>query len=136
MKTLVLYYSYSGHARALAQSIAEQEHADVAEIRDIKRPNILKAYVLGAPAAMKAKEWPIAPLGVKLGDYECLHIVAPVWAGNPAPQVNALFVQIPAGKSVRVTMVSASGTSKCQPWVAELIRNRGSVLDAFADVRG
>ena len=36
MKTLILFYSYSGHTKTLAQDYAQKESAVLAEIKDIK----------------------------------------------------------------------------------------------------
>jgi len=44
--------------------------------------------------------------------------MAPVWADNPPPAFNALLEKLPAGKSITVKMVSASGRSNCQARLA------------------
>ena len=100
MKTLVLYYSYGGRTRAIAETIAEKDSADIAEIKNEKRPGILKAFTAGALAAKGGKAWPIKPLEADLAAYDRLVLLFPIWAGHPAPFVNTMLRQLPEGKSL------------------------------------
>ena len=85
MKTLVIFYSYSGKTKAIAEKLATLESADIAEIKDVKRPGKLKSYTAGILASIKGKAWPIQPLGVSFAEYDRLILFAPVWADNPPP---------------------------------------------------
>ena len=136
MKTLVLYYSYSGHAKKLAEACAKKKKADIAEIKDANRPGTLGAYLKGCPAAIKGKSWLIQPIDADLAAYDSLILYSPVWAGNPPPAVNAALKRIPRGKDVAVYMVSRSGTSKCRARLEELVAAKGSKLAGFNDLKG
>ena len=135
MKTLVLYYSYSGHTRALAQTLAQRDGAAIAEIQAVKTQGKLLTYVRGGLAAIRYKPWPIRPLAVELTDYEAIHILSPVWASHPAPPVIAALQALPRGKTVSVTMVSGSGGSGCRDWTEALLKEKGCTLKAFTDVK-
>jgi len=135
MKTLVLFYSYSGHTRKAATSYAEKESADISEIKDERRPGMLKAYSAGCFAALRGKAWPIQRLDVDMAVYQRIHLLAPVWAGNPPPAFNAILEQVPEGKSISVVMVSASGKSNCQERITALIKAHGSTLESFTDIQ-
>ena len=78
MKTLVMYYSYTGHSKTRAHSLAKKESADIAEINETKRPGKLKAYSAGCFAAISGKSWPIQPLGVDLAAYDRIILFSPV----------------------------------------------------------
>ncbi|MDR0220412.1 MAG: hypothetical protein LBI54_03280 [Lachnospiraceae bacterium] len=136
MKTLILYYSYSGKTKAIAEKLAAEKSADLAEIKDVKRPGTLKAYLSGCPAALKGKAWPIQMLDVDMAGYDQLYLLSPVWAGNPPPAVNAVLEKLPKGKAVAVTMVSASGGSKCRERVEAAIAAKECTLAGWEDVRG
>ena len=134
MKKVVVYYSYSGKTKALAAELAARESADVIEVKDAKRVGKLKVYTAGIVASIRGKAWPIEPL-TDMSSYDHVYLMGPVWAGNPAPAMYAAFNQLPAGKRVSVTMVSTSGTSDCKARVEEMIKNRGSEMDDFTDVK-
>jgi len=136
MKTVVLYYSYSGKTRVLAQKYAGSESADIVEIKDVVRPGKFRAYTTGIGASRRGDSWQIQPLSVDWTLYDRIKIFSPVWAGNPVPTINAALGQLPQGKKVSVTMVSASGKSDCKARIEAAIKSRGSVLDGFENVKG
>ena len=135
MKTLVLYYSYSGKTRAIAGEFAAKETADIVEIKAAKRLGKLKAYTLGIIASIRGKSWKIQPLDVYLTKYDRLILLAPVWADNPPPAFNAMLEHLPEGKIVSVKMVSMSGKSGCKERLEVAITAKGSVLESFEDIK-
>ena len=135
MKTAVIYYSYSGHTRKIAEELAAKESADIAEIKDVKRPGKLKAYVSGCFAAMRGKAWPIQPLDTDLSEYDRLILLAPIWAGNPPPAFNAMLEQLPNGKTVAVKMISGSGKSGCKDRLEAAIKAKDCVFESYEDIK-
>ena len=135
MRTIVLYYSYSGHTKTIAEDFAKKESADIEEITEIKRPGRLKAFTSGCFAAMRGSMWPIKSLDADLVTYERLILLAPVWAGHPAPAVNSLLDRLPEGKEVYVKMVSASGKSDCINRLKTTIMGKGCTLVGFEDIK-
>ncbi len=135
MKTLVIFYSYTGHAGKLAKDHAEKESADIAEIKDAKRPNKLKAYTSGCLKAMRGKSWGIQKPAADMNSYDCLVLFSPIWANNPPPAVNRLIEQFPSGKKVSVNMVSQSGKSGCKEQLETRITSKGCTLEDFKNIR-
>ena len=135
MKTLVIFYSYSGKTKGIAEKLASDESVEIAEIKDVKRPGKLKAYSTGIFAAGTGKAWPIQPLGVNLADYDRFILLAPVWANNPAPPFNAMLEQLPDGKAITVKMVSMSGKSACKERLEKVIKSKGCILENFEDIK-
>jgi Flavodoxins len=135
MKTLVIYYSYSGHTKVIAEKIAIDEAADVSEIKDIKRPGVLKAYSAGCFTAIKGKAWPIASLAVDLTVYDHLIFLSPIWAGNVPPAVNAFLELLPEGKSVSVKLISGSGKSGCKERLEAAIKAKNCTTDSIEDIK-
>jgi len=135
MKTLILYYSYTGHTKKIAQELAAKESYDIEEIKDIYRPGKLKAYVSGCFAAMRGKAWPIQSLEVNLAAYDRIILLSPVWAGNPPPAVHAVLQQLPAGKNLSVKMISASGESRCKQLIKNIIEVKNGKLESFEDIK-
>lgn len=136
MKTLIVFYSYSGHTKAKALEYAALESADTVEIKDVHRPGKLKAYTSGCFASMRGKAWPMESLSADLAAFDSLILFSPVWAGNPPPAVNALLEQLPKGKTMSVKMVSAGGHSSCKERMEAVIKTKGCILDDFEDIKG
>ena len=135
MKTLVIFYSYTGHAKALAQERARKESADIAEIADAVRPGAFRAYTAGCFAALRGKAWPIKPPEADPAAYDRLILFCPVWAGSAPPAVNAFIDGLPAGKPVSAVMVSASGKSGCRDRLEAALKAKGCRLEGFEDVK-
>ena len=135
MKTLIMFYSYSGKTKKIAQELAIKESADIAEVKDIKRPFKLKAYTAGIISSIRGKAWPIQKLDKNFADYDHLILLAPVWAGNPPPPINKVLEQLPEGKSISVKMVSASGESDCKARLEATIKAKSCTLESFEDIK-
>ena len=135
MKTVIVFYSYSGKTKAFATELAAKESADLEEIKDTKRPGKLKAYTAGIVAAIRGKAWPIQPLIADLEKYDRLILLSPVWADNPPPAFNAILELLPAGKTVAVKMISMSGKSNCRERLEAAIRAKGGTLESFDDIK-
>ena len=135
MKTLILFYSYTGHTKKLAEEMSAKESADIAEIKDAKRPGKLKAYCSGCFNALRGKAWPIQPIAADLAAYDRIKICSPVWAGNLPPAVNAALEKLPGGKTVSFTLASASGKSDCRAKIETAVKSKGCTLEGFMDVK-
>jgi flavodoxin len=136
MTTIVVYYSYSGQTKKIAEKTAAKESADIAPITDVRRPNKLKAYTLGCFAAIRGKAWKIKPLDKKLASYERIILLSPVWASSTPPAVNALLELLPDGKKIAVIMVSAGGKSECESRLKAIIEAKNCKLESFQDIKG
>jgi len=136
MKTLVLFYSFSGNTRKLASQKAAETGADIEEVIEAKKMFMLKAYIVGAYRAMNRKKAEIQPIKSQLNSYEKIIIMAPVWAGNPAPAFNSIIEQLPSGKKVELIMVSAgSGTKNSAEGTKNLVTARGCEVTDYIDIK-
>lgn len=135
MKTAVIFYSWSGRTEQLAKARAEKEDAKLYEIKDKNKSGALKAYTAGCFAAMRMKRTPILPLTISLSDYDRIVIMAPIWAGHPAPAINAVFDALPSGKEVTVCMVSGGGKSGCREKIQALVSGKGCKLAIYEDIK-
>ena len=136
MKTLILYYSYTGHTKKIAEKLAVKEAADITEIVGKPRPGKFKAYFSGSLAARRMKAWVIEPLSVNMGDYNRLFLLAPVWANYPAPYINSVLESLPKGKKVHIKLISASGNSACKEKLEAAIKAKGCTVEGFEDIKG
>ena len=135
MKTLILYYSYSGHTKTIASELAAKESADIAEIKDVVRPGGFKVWTAGIVASIRGKSWPIQPLTVDFTKYDRLFLLAPVWANNPPPAFNAFLERLPEGKTIAIKMVSGSGKSNCKKRLETIVKSKNGVLVYFENIK-
>jgi len=136
MKTLVLFYSFSGNTGKLASQKAAETGADIEEIIETKKMSVLKAYTVGIYKAVKRKKTEIQPIKSRLDSYEKIIIMAPVWAGNPAPAFNSIIEMLPSGKEIELVMVSAgSGTKSSAEGTKNLITARRCEVVDYIDIK-
>lgn len=135
MKTLVMYYSYSGSTKALAQQTAQTENADIYEIKDLHRPGKFRIFTEGAFRAMRMRIWPIQPLKIELSAYDNFILMCPIWAGHPAPQINSVLNFLPAGSQVSFVLVSGSGTNKCEDKLKKWAEGKKLTLKSIQTVK-
>ena len=136
MKTAVVFYSWSGHTRALAEARAKKENAELFEVKDEHRPGALKAFTSGCFASMRMKRVPTQPFTAPLKEYDRIIIMSPVWAWHPAPAILTAFDTLPSGKEVVVVLVSGGGKSACQEKIQALVESKSCKLAGFEDIRG
>ena len=137
MKTLVIFYSYTGTAKRLALNFAVQNADETLEIQDVKRPCKFKAYTGGCRAAMRGKAWAIKPPAVNLAAYNRFIVFTPIWASNVPPAVNALLELLPSGKDIEIKAVSGSGKSgaKCRERISNTLKAKGCTLESYTDMK-
>ena len=117
MKELVLFYSYSGNTRKIAQKFAQDNNCDICEVLDVKRPNKFAAYTAGIVKVFKGSGRPIKPLmingnAVKFEDYGVINVFSPVWASHITPSMVSALKSIPRDAKIKLFMVSKSGKSE------------------------
>ena len=136
MKTIILYYTFSGKTKKLAEEKAGELNADIEEVCDIKKPSMLGAFFTGAPKAIGRKTTKIKPVKADLSIYEKIIIMAPVWASHPAPAFNNIVELIPEGKKIEIIMVSGGGgTKKTGQKTKDLFAKRGCEVVSYTDVK-
>ena len=120
MKTLVLFYSFTGKTKAIATKKAAELGADIFEIKETKKRNIFSAFTSGAFSAIKQKKVDIQSITTDLNSYEKIIIIMPIWASAPAPAFNSLLDFLPGNKSIELICVSGSGKSNKEKVIKKL----------------
>jgi flavodoxin len=103
LKSLVVYYTRTGNARFVAETIAAEIGADVEEIIDLKKRSGTLGYLSGGSDARRGKETEIAPTKKSPVDYDLIIVGTPVWAARPAPAITTYLKKNDlSGKKVAV----------------------------------
>ena len=87
MKALVIFYSRTGNAKFIAESISAEMGADLEEVVDLKKRDGALSFMSSGRDAMSRKETDIAETRRKPADYDLIIIGQPVWAGSPTPAI-------------------------------------------------
>ena len=93
MSSVVVYYSYHGNTRAVAEALVEQTGADLIEIRIPGIDGLTGFWMymrLGFMASWKRRP-KIEVRGPDVSGYETVMIGTPVWAGTFSPALRSYF---------------------------------------------
>lgn len=132
--TLLLYYSFSGSTEKLARQVAAECGADLVRVEDTKPHGKLWAFIPGCPKAMGHKTLPIKPLDVDFSRYDSFIVMAPIWAGNPAPPINNVFDLLPKGSQVALRFVSGGGSSSREATTV-FVESKGLHVADYQDIK-
>jgi flavodoxin len=87
MKSLVVYYSRTGNAKFVAETIATELGADIEEIVDLKSRSGKLGWISAGRDAMGGKETQIAPTKIVPADYDLIVVGTPIWAWSPSSAI-------------------------------------------------
>lgn len=93
MRTLVVYFSRTGHTQTLAQQIASACAADIEGLREPKSPPGALRYLRAVWQAALHLEAPIAPSQLNPADYDLVMLGTPVWMYNMASPMRSYIGQ-------------------------------------------
>ncbi|MDR5659031.1 flavodoxin [Serpentinicella sp. ANB-PHB4] len=94
MKALVIYYSYDGNTKLIAESIAESINGDVIQLKPKKEGTAKKKitkYLWGGSQVLMNKTPELLPLNLDINEYDIIFIGSPVWAWTFAPPIRTFF---------------------------------------------
>jgi flavodoxin len=96
MKTLIIYYSFEGNTRFIAETIANTINADILELKpkeEIKSKGFMK-YVWGGRQVVRQKSPELIPFDKKPEEYDMILIGTPVWAWTFAPALRTFLTTV------------------------------------------
>ncbi len=136
MKTAIIYYSFKGSTRKLAQQKAKELSADIFEVKERIKRNTFTALLFGCPLSLNRKTVKIEPLNIDFSLYDKFIVFSPVWAGYPACAFNSILELLPKGKVVDVVLCSAGGqTPDSKEGTIELLAQKGFVEGTYTDIK-
>ncbi len=91
-KTLVAYYSWTGHTQQIAEAIAGELRADVEPIGELRPRAGWVAYVRSAWEVLRAKAVALKPPEKDASQYDLIVLGTPVWAGRMSSPIRAYIL--------------------------------------------
>ncbi len=92
-KPLILYYSFEGNTRKIAEYLAEKIDSDIEPIVPIKEMKVRrfgKYFWGGMMVRMKYKP-ELEPIDHNIGGYDTIILCSPIWSGTFAPPILSLL---------------------------------------------
>lgn len=92
-RVLVLYYSFEGNTKMVAEIIAGSLDADIKEVKPVKELESkgFSKYLWGGRQVLMGKKPEIKPLDVDFSSYDVILIGSPIWAGSYAPPIKTVL---------------------------------------------
>jgi len=115
MKKLVVYYSFEGNTKLMAESIAQTVEADILELKLVKESESkgFMRYVWGGKEALMKKKPELLTFDKNPQDYDLLFIGTPVWAWSYAPALSTFFSEVKvAHKKIALFCCHGGGKGK------------------------
>ena len=82
MKTLIVYYSRTGHTEQIAEAIAADLEADIVRIEDLADRTGALGYLRSGLDALRGRSSSIRPTETDPADYDLVIVGSPVWSGR------------------------------------------------------
>jgi flavodoxin len=137
LKSLVVFYSRTGNARFVAQTIAAQVGSDTEEVIDLKKRSGVIGFLRGGMDARRGKETEISPTQKSPADYDLIIVGTPIWDGRPTPAITTYLKKNNlSGKKVAVFFVQGGKRPQGIEQIKALIPNSTylgevSIIDAL-----
>jgi len=131
MKSIIVYYSYSGNTEKVAGILAEvlTGKGEVQQA-ELLCPDESKTFLGQCRRAISHKRGMIGPLNFNLGAYDLICLGTPVWAFGPAPAVNTFLDKCfgVEGKNIVLftTYGSGAGRERCINYMQDILAKKGA----------
>lgn len=130
MKSIIVYYSFSGNTKQIASFLAEYEKekndVKMLQLRSVDEPDKFLAQAVRAFMRKKAK---IEAVEFDLSEFDIICVGTPVWAFAPAPAINAFLKEcygLEGKKAVLFTTYgSGTGNERCLKYMQKQLERKG-----------
>jgi flavodoxin len=116
---LVVYYSWTGHTRQIAEAVAADLGADLEAIREVKPRAGWVAYFRSAWEVLRGMPVPIEPVEKNTAMYDLVVLGTPVWAGRVSSPVRA-YIDQQWPRLNRVALFCTQGGSDGEKTLAQI----------------
>ena len=92
MKSIVIYYSYEGNTKLIAEAISAAIGADIQRLTLVKEMTYqgFRKYLWGGKQVFMKEKPKLEPLAYDLLDYDVIFLGTPVWSWTFAPAIRSL----------------------------------------------
>jgi flavodoxin len=141
MRSLVVYYSWTGSTREAAQAVSEAVEGELLEITETKSRRGIFGFIKGGFQASTGKASRIMETLPDPQGYDAIFVGTPVWASKPSAAFNAVIEEW-AGKTgdvpvhIFALMADPNGNPEVETAVRKELQEAGIRLGACAVFTG
>ncbi len=127
VRACVIFYSYSGITRGVAEGIRNASGCDLVEVRTKKPYTSFSVYTTGVLHSRREARDPIEPGLIDVSGYDLLIIGTPVWAWKPSPAINAAVQALKGceGKMAVIFSTCSTNPGEALPIISRALETRG-----------
>jgi flavodoxin len=130
MKTSIIYNSYSGNTRGVAETVHAACGGNLVEVKSNEYSSRITAYTIGCYRAMKGMSDPIEPKTIDVAADDIIVIGTPVWAGRATPAINAAVAALEGCKGKKAVIFATCGGKEREtlPVLKKALEERGVIV--------
>ena len=127
IRACVVFYSYSGITRGVAEGIRDASGCDLIEVKTKIPYSSFSVYTTGVLHSRKGACDPIEPEVIDVSGYDFLIIGTPVWAWKPSPAINAAVRALKGceGKMAVIFTTCSTQPGEALPLLSKALSDRG-----------
>jgi flavodoxin len=127
MKTSIIFNSYSGNTRGVAEKVHAACGGELIEVVSKEYSSKITAYTIGCYRAMKGMSDPIEPKTIDVAARDVIVIGTPVWAGKATPAINAAVAALVGCKGKKAVVFATCGKDggESLPLLKKALEGRG-----------
>ena len=131
MQSIIIYYSYSGNTKKVAQMLTEL----LAQKGEVQQTELVgldesKSFFGQCRRAFLRKKATLQPVNFDLSEFDLICFGTPVWAFGPAPAINTYLDKCfgVEGKAVILfsTYGSGTGNKRCLDYMQDMLVKKGA----------
>lgn len=138
MKTVILYYSYEGNTKMIAEKCAQVLNCDIFRIETKKafKSQGLMKYVWGGKQAMMKELPDLVSFNFDLNAYDTVLLGTPIWSWTIAPAIRSLLEKHLKDKDIYLFYTHEGGDQNITQKAEEIIskHNRFIAIKGFMNV--
>jgi len=137
-KTIILYYSFEGNTKKVAEFLSQTLKLPIEQIRPVKdlQSKGFSKYLVGGGQVVMKKKPDLMPIQANLDAYDTVLIGSPIWAGSFAPGIRTLLEggQL-KGKKVAFFYCHDGGPGKAKEKIKAAVSVHNKLISAYGLVR-
>ncbi len=135
LKVLVIYYSFAGHTRTVAEQVARSAQADLEELRGVGEPSGtgMRHYIWALRRVLFSQKPLLANVQHDASAYDLIILGSPVWLGTFSPIVRSYIQTAPlAGKRVALFCSYRNSPGPAFKHVTRMLKESTVVADTLS----